>query len=108
MNDKMTFIEPLLERAEAYGKTSYELIKLKAVDKTADVASTMVSRGAVILVLSMFVVIITFSARFLVILATLSAKRTRLISALTPRSSMRTRKKLAAISCSCLTLFQVR
>ena len=58
MADKLIFIEPLLERAEAYGKTSYELIKLKAVDKTADITSTLVSRGAVVLVLSMFIVIV--------------------------------------------------
>lgn len=58
MENKMTFIEPLFERAEAYGKTSYELIKLKAVDKTSEVVSTFVSRGAVILVLSMFIVIV--------------------------------------------------
>ncbi len=58
MADKLIFIQPLLERAEAYGKTSYELIKLKAVDKTADITSTLVSRGAVVLVLSMFIVIV--------------------------------------------------
>ncbi|OFY91885.1 MAG: hypothetical protein A3K10_05805, partial [Bacteroidetes bacterium RIFCSPLOWO2_12_FULL_31_6] len=58
MENKIVFIEPLFERAEAYGKTSYELIKLKAVDKTSDVLSTFVSRGAVILVLSMFIVIV--------------------------------------------------
>jgi len=58
MENKITFIEPLFEKAEAYGKTSYELIKLKAVDKTAEVVSTLVSRGAAILVLSMFIVIV--------------------------------------------------
>lgn len=58
MENKIVFIEPLLDKAEAYGKTSFELIKLKAVDKTSEVLSTFVSRGIVILVLSMFIVIV--------------------------------------------------
>lgn len=58
MENKVVFMEPLLERAETYGKTSYELIKLKAVDKTSDVLSTLVSRGASILMISMFIVIV--------------------------------------------------
>lgn len=56
MDVKINFIEPLLERAEDYSKTSLELIKLKAVGKTAEIAGTFASRGAVILVLSVFVV----------------------------------------------------
>ncbi|HYV53508.1 MAG TPA: hypothetical protein VE933_02865 [Chitinophagaceae bacterium] len=52
------FIEPLLERAEEYGKTSYELLKLKALNKTADVTSTLISRGAVVLALSIFIVLV--------------------------------------------------
>lgn len=54
MEDKISFIEPLFERAEAYAKTSVELIKLKAVDKTAEAISTGVSRGIVAFVFSMF------------------------------------------------------
>ena len=59
METKANFIEPLFERVEEYGKTSYELLKLKAVDKTAEIASTLISRAAVILVLSMFIIIVT-------------------------------------------------
>ncbi len=58
MEEKINYIEPLIERAEEYGRTSIELIKLKALDKTAAVASTAVSRGAAILFLSMFTVIV--------------------------------------------------
>jgi len=58
MEEKINFIEPLFVRVEAFGKTSYELYKLKAIDKTALVLSTLVSRGGVILFLSMFIVII--------------------------------------------------
>ncbi|MDQ3047782.1 MAG: hypothetical protein M3R27_09560 [Bacteroidota bacterium] len=58
MEDKQTFIEPLIERAEQYGKTSLELLKLNAVDKSAGVISTFVSRGTVVLMLTMFTLIV--------------------------------------------------
>ena len=43
MEDKSSF-EALLERAEDYTKTSIELIKLKAVDKFSDGASSAASK----------------------------------------------------------------
>lgn len=58
MEDKVNFLEPLFERVEEYGKTSYELIRLKTVDKTAEVASTFISRGIALLLLCMFIVIL--------------------------------------------------
>jgi hypothetical protein len=54
METKVNLIEPLLERAETYGKTSFELIKLKSLDKTADLASTLASRSMFTLVVSFF------------------------------------------------------
>lgn len=57
MEDKSNFIEPLIERAEEYGKTSLELLKLKALAKTADIVSTFISRGAVVLFLTIFTVL---------------------------------------------------
>jgi len=54
METKTSLIEPLLERAEAYGKTSFELLRLKALGKTADVSSTVFSRSLFILVISLF------------------------------------------------------
>ena len=44
MDDKIGVFDSLLERAEDYGKTSFELLKLKTLDKTSDVASSFVSR----------------------------------------------------------------
>ena len=44
MEDKIDYIEPLLQRAEQYGRTSIELFKLKALDKAAGVVSAFVSR----------------------------------------------------------------
>jgi len=64
MEEKKHFIEPLLERAEEYGKTSIELIKLKAVDKTAGVASSFVSNGIVVLFLLIFLVIVNIGLGF--------------------------------------------
>jgi ABC-type dipeptide/oligopeptide/nickel transport system permease component len=54
MEGKATLIEPLLERVQEYSKTSFELLKLKSLDKTADVASTLISRSLLTIVLSLF------------------------------------------------------
>lgn len=43
MEDKSSF-EALLERAEAYAKTNLELVKLKAIDKISDGASSAASK----------------------------------------------------------------
>jgi hypothetical protein len=51
----------LLERAEQYSKTSIELIKLKALDKTADVASALYSRLMVGLVMGVSVFILNIA-----------------------------------------------
>lgn len=58
MEEKTSFVEPLLERAEEYGKTTYELIKLKAVRKTAGVASSFVSKAVVVTAISMFALVL--------------------------------------------------
>ena len=58
MEDKANLIEPLIERAQEYGKTSYELLKLRALDKTADMGSTLIVHSIILVVLSMFVLII--------------------------------------------------
>jgi hypothetical protein len=36
-------IESLIDKGEEYGKTTLELLKLKTIDKSSDVASTLVS-----------------------------------------------------------------
>jgi hypothetical protein len=56
--DKMeattSMLDPLLERVEAYSKTSIELLKLQSLDKTAAVTSTLISRLSFVIVLSFF------------------------------------------------------
>jgi hypothetical protein len=54
MEDQTNLIEPLLEKAEAYSKTSWELLRLKALAKTTDVASTALSRTVLVLILQVF------------------------------------------------------
>ena len=41
MEDKANLLESLLERGEEYGKTSLELLKLKVLDKSSGVLSTI-------------------------------------------------------------------
>lgn len=49
MTENTTPIATLFERAEDYGKTTLKLLQLNAIDKSADVASSLVSRLAVIM-----------------------------------------------------------
>ena len=54
MEAKGNLIEPLIERIEQYSKTSFELLKLKSLDKTADISSGLISRMLLVIVLSLF------------------------------------------------------
>ena len=56
METTVGLIEPLIERAEAYGKTSLELLKLKSLDKTSDVASTLIARLFLAAIISFFLI----------------------------------------------------
>jgi ABC-type multidrug transport system permease subunit len=50
MNNQPHSIETLIERTKSYAETRFNIIKLKAVDKTSDVAATVISYIAAILV----------------------------------------------------------
>ena len=43
MDEQSGLIESLIEKGEQYGKTTLELLKLKTLDKSADVVSNLVS-----------------------------------------------------------------
>lgn len=58
MNDIATPIEALFERAEDYGKTSLELLKLTAIDKSADVFSSLAVQFAIFMVGALFTLVI--------------------------------------------------
>ena len=49
MEDNAKMIESLIERTAEYSKTSFELLKLKAIDKTSDVVSTLLPQAVVLL-----------------------------------------------------------
>lgn len=53
-------MEVLLEKAIDYGKTSFELIKLKALDKTSDAASSFVPHSFVFLMIASFMLFLNF------------------------------------------------
>jgi hypothetical protein len=53
MEEKGKLLESLLEKTTDYGKTSFELLKLKTIDKTADLVSSLIPHSFVsILVIS--------------------------------------------------------
>ncbi len=55
MEPKKNFIEPLIDKTEAYAKSSFDLLKLKALDKTGEVTATLISRSLLVIVISFFV-----------------------------------------------------
>ncbi|MFV8271358.1 hypothetical protein ACNQGP_15675 [Flavobacterium sp. GT2N3] len=58
MENTATTIEMLFDKAEDYTKTTIELVKLSAVDTTADVLSSLLSRLTVSIVFVMFVLLV--------------------------------------------------
>lgn len=64
METKTSIFEPLLEKVEQYGKTNLELLKLKSLDKTADVTSTLISRAIVAIILSLFALTLNIGLAF--------------------------------------------
>lgn len=58
-------IKSLFEIAEAYGKTTYELSKLKLLKATIIVISSLVSRLAVILTLTLFTLVLNIGIALL-------------------------------------------
>ena len=61
MDTKSTILEPLLDRAEDYCKTSVEIIRLKTLDKTAALTSTLVSRSLFALFIGFFALLINIA-----------------------------------------------
>jgi fatty acid desaturase len=64
MKEKEHILEPLWEKAEDYGKASIELLKLKSIDKTSDVVSTVVPHMVVIIFSVIFLMFINFGIAF--------------------------------------------
>jgi len=64
MEDNAKLIESLLERAAEYGKTSYELVKLKALDKTSDVVSSIIPNAVVFVLIASFMLFFNLGLAF--------------------------------------------
>jgi hypothetical protein len=55
-------LKDILDRAEAYGRTSIELLKLRTLDVTSDFMSTLISRLIAVVFLLVFIVMLTVGA----------------------------------------------
>ena len=64
MEDNKKLIETLLQRAAEYGKTSYELVKLKALDKTSDVVSSFIPHAVVFGLIVSFMLFLNLGLAF--------------------------------------------
>src|SRR5579872_3427015 len=58
METPASLIELLFERAETYGKTTYELSKLKSLDATNKVATKLISSVSVVVMISLFALVL--------------------------------------------------
>ena len=56
--EKENILEPLWEKAEDYGKTSLELLKLKSIDKASDIVSTLLPYAVVIITVVIFMLFV--------------------------------------------------
>lgn len=61
MENKLVFIEPLFERVEKFGKTSLELYKLKAINQSTKVISTLITKTIILFIFSMFLIMASIS-----------------------------------------------
>jgi len=64
MEDNAKLIESLLERAAEYGKTTYELVKLKALDKTSEVVSSFIPHSVVFVLIALFMLFVNLGLSF--------------------------------------------
>ena len=58
MEDHSSLMDSLFERATEYGKTSFDLVKLKFVDKTSERISTFLPQIIIMLILSVVLLFI--------------------------------------------------
>lgn len=58
METSSNIFESLFDKAETFGKTTYELSKLKALETTTSVATSLVARLSVVLMISIFILVL--------------------------------------------------
>jgi phosphoglycerol transferase MdoB-like AlkP superfamily enzyme len=64
MEDNTKLIETLIEKATDYGKTSFELAKLKTLNKTSDIASSLIPHSIVFVFFASFLIFVNFGLAF--------------------------------------------
>ena len=64
MEDNTKLIEALVEKATDYGKTSFELAKLKTLNKTSDIASSLIPHSIVFVFFASFLIFVNFGLAF--------------------------------------------
>ena len=65
METPVSLVETLFEKAEAYSKTTYELSKLKSLETTTIVVTSLMARLSVIIMVSVFVLLLTIGVALL-------------------------------------------
>lgn len=60
MEENAKLIESILESTAEYGKTTFELVKLKALDKTTDVVSSLFPVSIVFILIVIFIFFLNF------------------------------------------------
>ena len=66
MENNVQLIESLIVRASEYGKTSFEIIKFKTLDKTSDLLSSFLSHTVVIVLASFFLLFLNLGVALLI------------------------------------------
>jgi len=64
MEDQTNLIETLIEKAADYVKSGFELAKLKTLDKTSDMISTLLSHSVVMVIVSLFMLFLNLGLAF--------------------------------------------
>jgi len=64
VEDNSKSIESLIEGITDFSKTSYELARLKAIDKSSDVASSMIPHSIVFVLFASFMLFANFGLAF--------------------------------------------
>lgn len=64
MEEKAKLLESMVEKAADYGQVSLDIVKLKAVDKTSDIVSSVVPHSVVIIILSSFMLFLNLGLAF--------------------------------------------
>ncbi len=64
MEEKQSILESLIDSAEDYGKSSIELMKLKAIRKLTEVVSSIAANTIVVCMILLFVFILSIGLSF--------------------------------------------